>query len=125
MAEHLLAKLSWFREPVEIHLLNVRPSLRGDAGRFIDAEQIRRFHQEEGLKVLAPVRERLDAAGIPYQFHIGVGDAAEVITQYAREQGFDEIVMGASGRSPVAALLMGSVPAQVLHLCDLPVLLIR
>ncbi len=125
LADHLFNKLAWYKEPVEIHLLNVRAALRGDVGMFIDAEQIRQFHHDEGLKVLAPIRERLDAAGVPYQIHIGVGDPAEVIVQYAREAGCDEIVMGASGRSPIAALFMGSVPAKVLHHTDLPVLLIK
>lgn len=125
LADQLLTQLAWYRDPVEIHLLNVRPSLHGDVGMFIEAEQIRDFHEEEGLKMLAPIREKLDAAGVAYQHHICVGDPAETIDRYARDQACDEIIMGASGRSPIAALFMGSVPAQVLHLTDLPVLLIK
>ncbi|SMF96498.1 Nucleotide-binding universal stress protein, UspA family [Methylomagnum ishizawai] len=125
LAEHLYARLAWYKPPVEVHLLTVRPALHGDVGMFIDSEQIRQFHQEEGLKVLAPIRERLDADSIPYQIHIGVGDPAEVIVQYAREKDCDEIVMGASGRSPFAAFFTGSVPARVLHIADLPVSLIK
>jgi len=30
---------------------------------------------------LKPTRDKLDAAGIKYVFHIGVGDAAETIVQ--------------------------------------------
>ena len=125
LAEHLFSRLAWYKEPVEIHLLNVQPNLRGDVGRFVDAEQLRQFHQEEGMKVLAPIRERLEADGIACQIHIIVGEAPEVIVQYAREKDCDEIIMGASGRSPIAALFSGSVPARVLHLTDLPVLMVK
>jgi nucleotide-binding universal stress UspA family protein len=125
LLEHFLTKLTWFREPVEIHLLTVQPSLHGDVGMFINAEQIRNFHQEEGLKVLVPFRAQLDAAGVDYEYHIGVGNPAEIIDRYAREKACDEIVMGTSGRGPIATLFMGSVPAQVLQLTSLPVLLIK
>lgn len=125
LAEHLSSRIAWYREPVELHLLNVQAGLPGDVGMFIDSGQIRDFHHEEGIKALAPVREKLDAAGVAYAFHIGVGDPAEVIDRYAREQGFDEIVMGASGSSPLAALFKGSVSAKVLHLTHLPLLLIK
>ena len=86
LLEHFLTKLTWFREPVEIHLLTVQPSLHGDVGMFINAEQIRNFHQEEGLKVLVPFRAQLDAAGVDYEYHIGVGNPAEIIDRYAREK---------------------------------------
>ncbi|CAL1239251.1 universal stress protein [Candidatus Methylocalor cossyra] len=123
--ERLLAQLGWYREPPDIHLLNVRHPLHGEVGLFVGQAQISEFHREQGLKALAAARQRLDEAGVSYQFHIGVGDPAEVITRYAREQGCDQIVMGTGGHGPVTALLLGSVASKVLRLAEVPVLLIK
>ena len=37
-----------------IHLLNVQPNLPRDIGRFINADTLREFHLESGMKALAP-----------------------------------------------------------------------
>ncbi|MFO1417865.1 MAG: universal stress protein [Methylotetracoccus sp.] len=108
----------------ELHLLNVQHTLTGGVGRFLDQEQIRAFHREEGLKALAAARKRLDDAGLPYAFHIGVGDAAETILQYAREKRCDQIVMGSHGHGVIATLLMGSVAAAVSDRAEIPVKLV-
>jgi nucleotide-binding universal stress UspA family protein len=123
--DHLIGSLAWYKPPVEIHLLNVQHPLHGEVGMFLDSGQIRDFHREEGLKALEQARQKLDAAGVAYQFHIGVGDPAEVIVQYAREKGCGEIVMGARGLGSLASLLLGSVASKVIQLSEVPVLLVK
>lgn len=123
--QHLIKKVSWYRDPLEVHLLNVQYPLPGDVQMFIDNEQIRSFHHDEGLKVLEPARQALDAAGLAYVFHIGVGDPAQVIADYAREKGCDQIFMGTRGLGSIAGLLLGSVATKVIHLSDVPVLLVK
>jgi len=122
---HLAKIASWYRDPLEIHLLNVQYPLHGDVRVFLDDEQVQGFHHEEGLKALEAARGVLDAAALRYLFHVGVGDPAAVIAEYAREKGCDQIVMGSQGRSALAGLLMGSVATKVIHLSDTPVLLVR
>jgi nucleotide-binding universal stress UspA family protein len=122
---HLIRKISWFRDSPEIHLLNVQSPLHGDVGLFLDSGQIRDFHHDEGLKALEGARRKLDSAGVGYVFHIGVGEPAEVIAGYAREQGCDEVIMGTHGRSSIVSLLMGSVASRVIQLGDVPVLLVK
>lgn len=117
--------LGWYKEPVEIHLLNVQPPLHGEISRFVDQERIREFHQEEGLKALQGARACLDAAGIPYLFHIGIGQPAEIIVRYAGEKSCGQIVMGTRGLGSLASALLGSVATKVLHLSTLPVLLVK
>lgn len=123
--DHLMKIAPWFKDPVEIHLLNVQHPLPGDAGRFLSSEQLRDFHREEGLKALEPVCARLDAAAVQYVVHIGVGDPAEVIVQYAREKLCDEIVMGCRGLGSFASLFLGSVATEVIRSAQVPVLVVK
>lgn len=123
--EQLLKGLGGYKEPAEIHLLNVQHPLHADVSMFVSSDQIRQFHHDEGMKALRPAREKLDAAGVPHAFHIGIGDPAAVISQYAREKACDQIILGTRGLGAVAGMLLGSVAAKVIHLSDVPVLLVK
>ena len=50
---------------------------------------------------------------------------APAITQYAKDEGIDLIVMGTSGRSGVAHLLLGSVAERVVRTAPCPVLTVH
>jgi nucleotide-binding universal stress UspA family protein len=123
----LMQKRTLYRVPaeLEIHLLNVQHPVSGDVGAFVDHDQIKRYYREQSLETLQPARDRLDKAGIPYIFHIGVGDPGEVIALYAKEKGCDQIVMGTRGRGELAGLLLGSVAWKVMHLAEVPILLVK
>lgn len=124
--DHLIRKSSRFKDPVEIHLLTVQPPIvSGNVRMFISHEQLNEYYQEEGLKALKPARDKLDAAGLKYVFHIGLGDPAEVIARYAREKGCDQIFMGTRGMGSISNLLLGSVATKVIHLADVPVVLVK
>lgn len=124
---HMINKLEWFKDGVEIHLLNVQnPMPYGNrVSSVLGHDKVKQYHHDEGLAALQPARAKLDAAGIKYVFHIGVGPAAETIVQYAREKGCDQIVMGTRGMGSTANLLLGSVATKVIHLADVPVLLLK
>jgi nucleotide-binding universal stress UspA family protein len=126
-AVDLLAKMmGWYKEAPDIHLLGVHHHLPyGRLASALEHEQVQQYHQEEGLKALQSARAKLDAAGVRYTFHVGVGDPAEIIAQYAREQRCDQIVMGTHGRGRMTGLLLGSVATKVLHLVAVPVLLVK
>lgn len=53
------------------------------------------------------------------------GQPAEMICDYAREHGVDQIVIGSRGRSAFSALLLGSVCSQVLHHAPCPVTVVH
>jgi nucleotide-binding universal stress UspA family protein len=123
--EHVLATIDRYKETPELHLLNVQPPLPGDVTMFIRHEQIKQFHQEEGLKALAGARAKLDAARRSYASQVDVGSPAETIVRYAREHDCHQICMGTRGLGHVSGMLLGSVTAKVIHLSEVPVLLVK
>ncbi len=118
----LIKKSSLYAEPLDIHLLNVQHSFRMIHGLRREARQV---HRREGLKALASARKLFDEAGVGYAYHIGVGEAPLVIAQYAKEKKVRQIVMGTRGLGAIAGLLLGSVTMKVIHLTDVPVLLVK
>lgn len=113
-------------EAPEIHLLNVQlPIISGDVKMFVSEEQIKAYYHDEGIKALARARAALDAAGVPYHYHIGVGPVAETIAAYAKEKDCNQVIMGARGLGLLTGLLLGSVSTKVTHLVDIPVTLIK
>jgi nucleotide-binding universal stress UspA family protein len=126
-ADHLVKKLGLFKDPVEVHLLNVQPPIPygGRVSSVIGQDKLAQYHQEEGMAALKPVMQKLDAGRVKFHHHIGVGDAADVICKYAKEKGCDQIVMGTRGMGSVSNLVLGSVATKVIHLSPVPVLLVK
>ena len=124
--DFLVKKVDWYKNTVDIHLVNVQHALHGDVSMFVDREQLAQYHHDEGIKALQAARAKLDAVGVPYVFHIGVGeDPAVIIAHYARDKECDQILMGTHGRGAVAGMLMGSTTRKVLHLTMVPLLLVK
>ena len=92
---------------------------------FINQQTINDYYREQGMASLAAAREKLDAAGLAYTYHISIGTPAEAIVQYAQEQQADQITMGAQGQGTLSALLLGSVVSKVAHMAGMPVLLVK
>lgn len=120
-----ISMINWYKEPPEVHLLTVQTPLSGNISSYISATDIKQYHQEEGLKSFENARKLLDQAGIPYQYHITVGDPAEMIVRFATEQKYDQIVMGPRGKGNIEGLLLGSVTNKVMQSALIPVLLVK
>ena len=121
----LTAWLSHIPVAVEVHLLNVQPNVSGDVGLFISGDQIRDYQREEGQKALTSAKAKLEKAKIPYVLHIGVGDTATNITQFAADNQCDQIVMGPDGLGNLSTLFSGSITARVIQETEIPVLIIK
>lgn len=117
--------LEWYKELPTIHLLNVQNPLHGDISMFVNQDNIKQYHQEEGLKDLIQVRKLLDTEKIAYQYHVAVGEPAETIIQFAQTQQCDQIVIGPRGLGIVTGMLLGSIASKLIHLSDIPVLLVK
>ncbi|GMW06891.1 MAG: universal stress protein [Gammaproteobacteria bacterium] len=124
--DYVIARARSCRDPVFAHLLNVQVQLHGvNVKIFIRKESIDEYHRDEGMAVLRPACARLEAAGVHCEAHIGVGDAGEVIVEYAASKACDEIVMGTQGRGALAGAVMGSVAQKVVYRAKMPVVLVK
>jgi nucleotide-binding universal stress UspA family protein len=123
---HALGTRIWYRDPPEYHLLNVQlPVASGAVKMFISREQLNDFYQEEGETALKVAREALQSAGVVFHAKVAVGEVATTIARYAKEQEVSLITMGTRGMGSVRNLVLGSVAAKVIHLAEVPVLLIK
>jgi nucleotide-binding universal stress UspA family protein len=121
--QFVLKKAPLYREPLALHLLNVQRPFPGTIQGVRD--QAERHHHDEGLKALASARNALETAGVKYVHHISIGEAAEAIAQFARENKIEQIIMGTRGLGAIASMLVGSVASKVLRLVDVPVMLVK
>ena len=122
----MIKNIAALKETPQLLLLNVQWNVAaGNVKLFINQETINDYYREQGMMALQPARAALDAAALPYQYHISVGTPAEAIVQYANEQAVDYIVMGRQGQGGLQSLLLGSVVNKVLHLANCPVLLVK
>jgi nucleotide-binding universal stress UspA family protein len=111
------------KEPFEVHLLNVQHPFPGTIKGV--AEQAKQYHHDEGVKALANARKVLDDANVKYIYHIGVGEVGEIVAHFANDLKCDQVVMGTRGMSSVANMVLGSAATKVLHLVNVPVLLVK
>jgi len=124
--DHVIKQAGRCAEPVEVHLLNVQMSLAGvNIKLLISLEDLHAYYHDEGMAALKSAREKLAAAGIKHAFHVGVGEPAEVIAQYAADKQCEQIVMGSRGMGALPNLVLGSVATKVIHLAKVPVLLVK
>jgi len=124
--DYVVENIATLRETPQLLLLNVQWNMAtGNVKLFINQETINDYYREQGMAALQTARAALDAAGLPYQYHISIGKPAETIVQYANEQSVDQIVMARQGQGVLQSLLLGSVVKMVLHLASCPVVLIK
>lgn len=124
--EYVITNATAWKESPQVLLLNVQWNVAaGNVKLFISQQTINDYYREQGMAALQSARAALDAAALPYQYHISVGTPAEAIVQYADQQNVDQIVMGKQGQGGLQALLLGSVVNKVLHLAKCPVVLVK
>lgn len=82
--------------------------------------------QKTGDGYLADIRQAASAAGLKATCITGFSNkTAQKIVQIAGEHDCDLIFMGSHGRGGLGQLLLGSVTAKVLSMCEIPVLVYR
>jgi len=117
----------WYRDKPDVLLVTVHlpvPKLPG-MGAAVGKNQIQKYYEQEGEARLAPAMRMLEAARIPYQTSVLVGPIAESIVQHAKAKRCDLIYIGTRGMTEIGKALVGSVATKVLHISDIPVLLVK
>lgn len=116
-------------EKLHVHLLNVREPVKMREvvfnDKLSDMQAIEKAREAAGLQLLAPAKARLEAAGVSFDAHARIGSPAMVIADFAREYHCDLIVLGNRGMGTIKNLMLGSVATKVVHLAEVPILLVR
>ncbi len=117
------------KSKLHVHLLNVREPVQMREvvinDKLSDIKAIKQEREAAGLVVLEPAKTRLEAAGVRFDAHALVGNPAEVIASFARDYHCNLIAMGTRGMGTIKNLLLGSVASKVIHLTELPLLLVK
>lgn len=100
-----------------VDLVHVQPWLSKEAAQAGLASR--------GWSATAQARHLLDAAALPWQLHVVMGEAASEIVALAERLGSIGIAMGWRGLNPAESVLLGSVAFKVLQLAKVPVLVVR
>ncbi|MFT3850021.1 MAG: universal stress protein [Propionivibrio sp.] len=100
-----------------LHLVNVQ--------RWLSREAAESELGSRGWKVTEKARALLNAAELPWQLHIVMGEAAESIVALSTHLGCQTIVIGSRGMGATENLLVGSVAYKVIHLSPVSVLVVR
>lgn len=128
-SEHALdTSLRWLEEmpDLQLHILTVQPPIAsGNVKRFISAETLQQYYEEEAEKILTPVRERLAKAKVDASASWRVGSVAETIVAHAKETNSEHIIMGTRGMGGLSNLVLGSIATKVLSLTHVPVTLVK
>src|SRR5690606_7100102 len=109
-----------------LHVITVQaPIVSGNVTKYISAENLKSYYEEEGHKALLPVKPLIEQAGDACTEKVIVGPVVETIIKYAKEHGCDQIVMGTRGLGRVGSLVLGSVTTKVISLSPIPVTLVK
>jgi len=117
-------------QPVEVLLLNVQPPVPAQflllgEGTPSDKRALEAPLRDAGEAALQAARERLERAKITHACHVEIGHAAETIAEFAKAHHCELIAMSTRGLNAGSGLLLGSVATKVVHLAQIPVLLVR
>jgi nucleotide-binding universal stress UspA family protein len=100
-------------------------ALPSQARSVLGKELVKKYYEDEGMRVMAPVTKYLARHGITAHCIWKTGKPGELIAKTAVEGKFDLVVMGSHGHGALLNLVMGSVATQVLAGCKVPVLIVR
>ena len=98
-----------------------------EVARTLDAQLtvLTASRKEQGEKLLAAERERLDQAGVEIDTKVVENDPATALLDEAERGGYDLLVVGNKGMTGVGRFFLGSVPNKVSHHVNCSLLIVR
>ena len=116
-------KLKPFRQPVELSLLSVLPTVHPNWGTAaLAAESLQSRELENAKLFLESTANELKRSGYSARTEVVIGTPVEAIIDQAHRQKADVVLMGSRGRQGVLRLMLGSVSHAVLHNAPCPIL---
>jgi nucleotide-binding universal stress UspA family protein len=90
-----------------------------------EVQDLARAVRELGEQRLAEARAVADAAGVPCSAELVDDRPAEGLVRLAEARGARMIVTGSHGERPLRGVMVGSTPYRLMHLSEVPVLVVR
>ena len=105
----------------EVHLLNVQAPFSRHIAKWVARKDRDDHHKAEAEAVLAPLRELLESASVPFAQHVRVGRRAETIADEAKRLKCDHIVLATARKNSLTRMVESSITNRVLDLTSVPV----
>ncbi|UCD69808.1 MAG: universal stress protein [Betaproteobacteria bacterium] len=116
-------------DSMHIHLLSVCEPIHVNEVLFKDTlsdmRQLEDEHMAFGRNIVETGAAKLKGANISHDMHVDIGHPAQVIAEFAKKYHCEMIAMGTRGLGAIRTLAVGSVANKVVHLSEVPVLLVR
>ncbi|MEA2346512.1 MAG: hypothetical protein QOG62_299 [Thermoleophilaceae bacterium] len=81
--------------------------------------------REMGEKVTGEAAARVREAGVEVSVELVPEPSAEALADTAKARGARMILVGSYGERPITGAILGSTPHRLLHLSEVPVLVVR
>ena len=101
------------RDWIRVHLLSVQPRYSSLVRLFFSMRDLEIFSIEDAACAIAPLKEALDRANIPYNCHIRTGDKATEIVKLAKEVYSPQIVLGPTSGNWILDMIFGTLAARL------------
>lgn len=125
LLDYLASHKDWFGSAHEYMVVHCVPHVPPGAASMLGADDLKAYYDDEGERVLGPIREFFEKHGLRAQFAARLGPAGDTIAAMAERDGFDLVMMGSHGHGAFGKLVLGSVATRVMAQCRVPVLLVR
>lgn len=90
-----------------------------------DPQRLQGLSVSAGNHSLQGARHLCDAAGVDYEFEIGLGEPAHTLLDIAERYGCSAIIAGAHGKGGLGGGDLGSVAHELMHVSPLPVTIVK
>lgn len=127
-ATHYLARLTQLRNNLDItvlHIVNLKKEMQKFANSSTEIKKIEKDLIEHGWEIVNEQVAVFESIGYPVKKQLANGDPGQKITELAKLNEFNHIVLGSRGLSDFQGLVLGSVSHHVLHLSHCPVTLVK
>ena len=114
-----------FRDSAHVQLLLLNVQAGMPSSRHVPPAMIKDHQKRMAEEALAPACALAKRLGVPFDNYFRVGDAAEVIANFASRTRCAEIIMGTRGLGRMRGLMLGSIATKVIHLAPVPVTLVK
>lgn len=126
MLAYVAAHDEWLGAHHDYTIVTVVPAVTPRAAGVLEKDVLKAYYEEEGEKVLKPVRSFFKRqVPAPARYELKAGLAADQIAALAQKIKPDLLVMGSHGHGSLGNLVMGSVATKVMAQTKVPVLLVR